>query len=278
MQDFTNMSGAIEKVPDYQKAFDENPEISMVIGAMQDFMTNEGYQVADLSASLARINNRAARDNMTMTKGGALVSSPIDELNKVAKCDITVEVFYTVKRDGPYKFVEFNVSAIDSYTSTPISTGNMGRGTSAPSTDMVNQLGEAVLSFKDKFISDMDMYYNRLFENGRQIYVRCTLAEDSPMDYEEEYDGEELSQLIENWVSDNAFKGNYSLIDKTENEVTFDYVNIPMVYTDANGRERGTDANWFGSKLRKFIEGQTGVKCKLDLVGLGEINIILGGK
>lgn len=135
-----------------------------------------------------------------------------------------------------------------------------------------------MLSFKDKFISDMDRYYDRLFQNGRQIVVRCTLAENSETNYEEEYDDEELGQLIENWISDHAMKSNYSLSDKTENEVFFDDVRIPMTYVDKNGNTKGTDANWFASQLKKYIESVTGEKCKVDVIGLGEINIILGGK
>lgn len=277
MTEYTDISGNVQKTPDFQAAFDNNAEISMIIGAMQDFMTNEGYKVEDLKSSLAKIQNRSARDNMT-TAGGGLQQSPIDMLNKTAKADINVELFYTIKKDGPYKYIEFNVSAVDAYSNTPVSTGNIGRGTSASSTDLVNQLEEAVLSFKDKFISDMDRYYERLFENGRQIVVRCTLAENSGTNYEQEYNDEELGQLIENWVSDNAMKSNYSLSDKTENELFFDDVRIPMTYVDKNGNTKGTDANWFAGNLRKYIESITGEKCKVDFIGLGEINIILGGK
>ncbi len=277
MKDYTDMSGNTQKTPDFQRAFDENPDVSMIIGAMQDFMTREGYKVEDLKGALTKLNNRSARDNMT-TAGGGLSQSPIDMLNKTAKADINVELYYTIKKDGPYKYIEFNVSAVDAYSNTPVSTGNIGRGTSASSTDLVNQLEEAVLSFKDKFISDMDLYYARLFENGRQIVVRCTLAEAADINYEEEYEGEELSQLIEDWISNNCMKGNYSLSDKTENEVFFDDVRIPMSYTDNNGNTKGTDANWFARNLRKYIETVTGLKCKNDVIGLGEVNIILGGK
>lgn len=271
------LNGQIEKVPDYQKAFDNNEYISMIIGAMQDFMTNEGYEVVDLKGQLSKLKNRSARDNMT-TAGGGLRQSPVDALNKSAKADINVELFYSIKKDGPYKYLEFNISAIDAYCSKPVSTGNMGRGTSASSTQVVNQLDEAVLSFKDKFINDMDRYYNRLFENGRQIVVRCTLAENADIDYETEYNGEELSTLIEDWISNNAMKGNYSVEDKTENEVLFDDVRIPMTYVDANGNTKGTTADSFARNLRKYIEQTTGLKCKTDVIGLGEVNIILGGK
>ncbi|MDE6396006.1 MAG: hypothetical protein K2K84_01890 [Muribaculaceae bacterium] len=277
MTDYTDMSGNTIKTPDYQAAFDNNADVSMIIGAMQDFMNKEGYEVVDLKGTLAKIQNRSARDNMT-TAGGGLQQSPIDLLNKTAKADINVELQYAIKKDGPYKYIEFNISALDAYTSKPVSTGNIGRGTSGAGTDLVNQLEEAVLSFKDNFISDMDRYYNRLWENGRQVVIRCTLAENAMTNYEEEFDDEELATLIEEWVSDNAYKGNYTLSDRTENELLFDDVRIPMTYVDKNGNTKGTDASWFGSRLRKFIEAKTGEKCKLDLIGLGEINLILGGK
>ena len=272
------IEGTTQKIPDYQRAFDENEYISMIIGAMQDFMTNNGYEVIDLKTQLAKLKNRAARDNAT-TAGGGLRQSPIDELNKTAKADINVELHYSVKKDGPYKYIEFNVSAIDPYCAKPVSTGNIGRGTSVSSTQAVNQLEEAVLSFKDKFCNDMDRYYNSLWDNGRQIVLRCTLAENADIDYETEYDGEELSTLIEDWVSEHAMKGNYTLEDKTENEVLFDDVRIPMLYTDSKtGKTRGTTADSFARDLRKYLESTTGLKCKTDVIGLGEVNIILGGK
>lgn len=280
MTEFKNASGNTQLIPDYQKAFDNNPDIRSVISAMEGFMVSQGYEVVKLENSLQKLQTRSARDNMT-TAGGGLSSSPIDELNKTAKCDIIVDVYFTIKKQGPYKFVEFNVGAIDSYTSAPISQGNIGRGTAAASTEIVNQLEEAVLSFKDKFVSDMDVYFEKLFVNGRQIVIRCTKAENSDIDYETEFDGQELGELIENFMVENAFKGNFSLESKTENEVYFDRVFIPMTETLPNGNVRGTDANWFASKVRKFIESKTkeqGVKCKVDLIGLGEVNIIMGGK
>lgn len=274
---YNELEETMQKIPDYQRAFDENEYISMIIGAMQDFMTREGYEVVDLKSQLSKLKNRSARDNMT-TAGGGLRQSPIDALNKSAKADINVELFYSVKKDGPYKYLEFNVGAYDAYCSKPISTGNIGRGTSASATQVVNQLEEAVLSFKDKFNSDMDAYYNRLFNNGRQIVLRCTLAENASIDYETEYNGEELSTLIEDWVANNAFKGNYTLEDKTENEVLFDDVRIPMTYVDANSNTRGATADSFARDLRKYIQSLTGLNCKVDVIGLGEINLILGGK
>ena len=275
VQTYIDQSGRTINIPDYQRVFDENRNMIDVISAIENFFINEGYQSAKLATVLNNIRNRSARENLT-TAGGGISSSPIDELNKIAKQDITVEVYFTIKRQGPYNYVEFNVGAVDAYTGSPISQGNIGRGTAAASYDLVNQLEEAVLSFKDKFINDMDTYYDELFANGRQVVIRCTKAENSSVDFESEYDGEELGTLIENWVSENAFKGNYSLQDKTENEVYFDYVNIPML--TSGDKPKAVSADTFSKPLAKYIEQLTGVKCRSDVIGLGEVNIILGGK
>ena len=92
MTNYTDMSGNIQKTPDFQTAFDENADISMIIGAMQDFMNQEGYKVEDLKGTLAKLQKQSARDNLT-TAGGGLQQSPIDMLNKNAKADIIVELF-----------------------------------------------------------------------------------------------------------------------------------------------------------------------------------------
>lgn len=276
MNSIEDMSGKTIKYPDYQAAFDNNAEVSMIIGVMQDFMTNEGYKVEDLKGGLEKLAKRNARKNAT-TAGGGVRTNPVNELNKIVKPDIKVELHYAIKRKGPYKYVEFNVSAVDAYTSQPISTGNIGCGTEGASYDLTAQLEEAVLSFKDKFITDMDQYYGRLFENGRPIALTCMVAENSDIDFEEDIDGRELGKHIKTWVEDHSMKGNFNLSDATEDELFFDEIRIPMTYTK-NGVEKGTDADWFGEQLQQYIESLTGVKCKMTPVGLGEIEILLGGK
>lgn len=276
MTPFTDMSGKTQSIPDYKAAFDNDEYVSMIIGAMEDFMKKENYNVGSLKQGLDNLARRNARKN-AQTAGGGVSTNPINELNKVVKPDIKVELHYAIKRQGPYKYLEFNVSAVDAYTGAPVSTGNLGRGTAAASYDIVNQLEEAVLSFKDKFITDMDQYYERLFQNGRPIVITCMVAENSPINYEEDFGGEELGQLIKSWMEDNAYKGNFNLSDATEDELFFDEVRIPMTY-NKDGVEKGTDADWFGKQLQKFIEATTGVKCKVTPVGLGEVELLLGGK
>lgn len=273
----TDMSGNTVLFPDYDKAFMADENVSKMIGAMQNFMTQEGYQVEDLQMTLSNIKKDNARDNAR--EGAAVVNkSMLDMLNETAQPDIVVELDFTFKKQGPYKYIEFQADAKDAYTGVPVSAGNIGRGTATSSTDVVNQLEEAVLSFKDKFINDMETYYGRLMTNGRQIKLVCKMGQNADFDFETEYGDEELNVLIEAWVTDNAVNGSASSARSTKSTVTFDDVRIPLVYTDSKGREKGADAKWFGRNLAKYIKEVTGTSVAVDAEGLGKVNLIVGGK
>lgn len=274
---YTDMSGEVQKAPNYDKAFLQDADVSKMIGAMQNFMINEGYQVEDLKLALENIKKDNARDNAR--EGAAVVNkSQLDILNETAQPDIVVELDFEFKRQGPYKFIEFQADAKDAYLGTPVSAGNIGRGTATSATDVVNQLEEAVLSFKDKFINDMETYYGRMLKNGRQIKLVCKVGQNTDLDFESEFGDEELNTLIENWVTDNAVNGNASSPRATKTTITFDDVRIPLTYTDGKGREKGADAKWFARNLAKYIKDTTGASVAVDSEGLGKVNVILGGK
>lgn len=278
MKPIQDMSGETKYVADYSMAFLQNDDLSKVIGAMENFMNQEGYEIQSLNSALKDLEQQDAISNVD-DAGGGVDMSPLDMILNTVTCDIKVELFYEIKREGPYKFVEFNVSAVDAYNNKPVSPGNIGRGTAAPNAQIVNQLEEAVLSFKDKFINDMDLYYNRLFENGRQIMVRCMKTSNSSVTFDDEVgdDEEILSDLLEDFITENAFKSNASTQGSvTANNITF-RVQIPMTYTDSKGREKGTSAKWFGRKVQKFLEETTGVQCSMLTQGLGAVRISLGG-
>lgn len=272
-----DMSGNDLVVSDYDKAFLTDENVSKIIGAMQNFMITEGYQVEDLQMALTNIKKDNARDNAR--EGEAVVNkSMLDMLNEAAQPDIVVELDFAFKKEGPYKYIEFQADAKDAYTGTPVSAGNIGRGTAASATDVVNQLEEAVLSFKDKFINDMETYYGRLMTNGRQIRLVCKIGQNTDLDFESEIGEDELNTLIENWVTDNAVNGNASSPRATKTTITFDDVRIPLTYTDSKGREKGADAKWFGRKLAKYIKDITNATVAVDGEGLGKVTLIVGGK
>ena len=283
MTEFNSM-GQVQKIPDYTAAFLNGDELRTVISAMADFMAANEFPLQSLEAELARIKNESAEMAMMTgkTSGGAIEESPIEALRRTAKADIILNLDYKITQMGPRRQVEFNLQAMDAYSSKIIS-GNTG--TSSPvssTTPMTTILEESVLSFKDNFLAGLQRHFDDLFANGREVSVTLMRYDSCPIDFEEEfnYEGEavELAELIEDFFAANTVNGRYSLNAKSANRLRFNQVRIPL-FGVVRGRERAIDAQQFGNQLAKMLRNEpynltVGVTPK----GLGEVWLTIGDK
>ena len=241
--EFDNMGTTIT-VPDYARAFVENSEIRTMVSAMADFMQKEGFPIQSLEQELNRLKNESAEMAMMMGKneGGEIAETPVERLRRNAKADIILNLDYTINKLGPRQQIEFNLQAIDAYSSKIIS-GNTG--TSSPistSTPITSILEESVLSFKDNFLAGLQNYFNDLFENGREITVTFLRYDTSPIDFEEEYTindyDVELADIIEAWFADNTVAGRFTTDTRSANRMRFTQVRIPLYAVNpVNGKE-----------------------------------------
>lgn len=285
VSEFNNM-GTTVTVPDYSTAFVQNTEIRTMVSAMADFMAREGFPLVSLEQELNRLKNESAEMAMMMGKneGGTIAETPVERLRRTAKADIILNLDYTIHKLGPRQQVEFNLQAIDAYTSKIIS-GNTGTSsptsTSTPPTEI---LQESVLSFKDNFLSALQNHFNDLFENGREITVTLLRYDTCPIDFEEEYTindyDVELADIIEAWFADNTVAGRFSMDTRSANRMRFTQVRIPLYSVNPiNGRETAIDADGFIRGLVNMLkkspyEIQVGRTAK----GLGEVWVTLGDK
>ena len=282
MTEFRN-SGQTWQIPDYSAAFRQNDEIRTVISAMSEFMAANEFPLQSLEAELNRINNESAEMSLMQGKSGsAIEESPVEELRRTAKADIILNLDYKVTRIGPRRQIEFNLQAIDAYSSKIIS-GNTGTSSAVSSeTPMTTILEEAVLSFKDNFLSGLQRHFDDLFANGREISVTLLRYDTSPIDFESvfEFEGEmyELAEHIDLWFSTNTVNGRYSLSDKSSNRMRFCQVRIPL-YDTVMGKERAADAQSFGNKLaRELRKDPYNLVVGVTPKGLGEVWITIGDK
>lgn len=277
-----NMGTSVSS-PDYQKALKENAEIRILISAMGDFMAKNNYPIQSLESELHRIQNEDAEMAIMMGKrsGSEIEETPIERLRRTAKADIIIDLDYSISRIGPRKQIEFNLQAIDAYSSKIIS-GNTGVGTLAD-VPITTLLEEAVLSFKDNFLDGLQRYFDDLFENGREVSVTLFRYANCPVDFEEEYDyngkDAELSEVIEAWFADNSVNGRFTLNSKSANRMRFNQVRIPLYGQNINGKKVAIQAEGFVKPLVNFLKKEpynlvVGVTPK----GLGEVWITIGDK
>jgi len=270
--------------PDYWKAMQSDSDMRSVISAMADIMAKNDFPIQSLEQELKRLRNEDAEMSVMAGKnsGASIVETPAEKLRRTAKADIILDMDYTVKKTGPRKQVSFNLQAIDAYSSKIIS-GNTGIGTDA-NLPMAALLNEAVLSFKDNFLSGLQHYFDDMFVNGREITVALLRYDSgSPVDFQTEFiynsQDAELNEIIQAWMDDNAVKGRYTLSTNSANMMRFTQVRIPLYGQNLNGKDVAIDASGFVKPLVKMLKGEP-YQLEVGTVtkGLGEIWLTIGDK
>ncbi len=266
--------GSVQKFPDYKKAFQENTDLLLVISKINELMVDRGFPLKNLESEMKSIGNESAEDAMMTSKSGADVTeTPIDKLRKTAKADIWIQLTWKVNTTGPKKSITFNLQGIDAYTDKQIA-GASGTGPQSFSTELPVLLEEAVLSQLDNFNAQLQKHFDDLFANGREITLRLKVWSSSQTNLETEFEGNELGQNIEKWVSDNTVEHRFSTSDATESMMLFEQVRIPLY----NATGMAMDARGWGQELRKYLKSKYSVDSKVMTKGLGSVTLVIGEK
>lgn len=276
-QTFDNQ-GTPKVVPDYRAALQKSTDLLLVISKINEMMAERGFPLKNLESCLKSLENQSAEDAMLTSKTGAAVAeSPIDALKKVAKADIWMQLTYKINQFGPKKSLTFILQGLDAYTDKQVASAN-GTGAQSFTPEVAILLEEAVLSHIDNFNSQLQMHFDDLFANGREVTVRIKVWDDAGYDLEEEFGDKELGQIIEDWMADNTVNGRFNTSDATENMMYFEQVRIPLQIEESDGRVRQVDARrWLGN-LRKYLKSNYEIESKLMTQGLGQAQLVIGGK
>lgn len=268
--------GVQEHTPDYKRAVKTDKELTNVISKIGALMADRGFPLKDLSTTISGIEQREAEERLITSKAGSQIAeSLLDKIRRVAKADIILSVDWTVNQSGPKKSITYNLQALDAYTNKQIAAV---QGTGAPSmaAETVLLLEEAIVLNMDNFASRLQTYFDDLFANGREVTVRVRVFDNgSGIDLESEYDGMELTEVIDDWMWQNTVEHRYSKVDGTENYIDFSQVRIPLFRE--NGRAMDTET--FVRNLSKYLrQAPYNLTSKVLTRGLGEAVLIIGEK
>ena len=124
------------------------------------------------------------------------------------------------------------------------------------------------------FSTQLNNHFNDVQTNGREITLQIRCWDSGMITLEEENeDGDELIDVIAEWVEDNTVNGAFNLASNTETRAKFEQVRIPMF----NEKGRAMDARMFANQLRKHLREQS-IECKVMNKGLGEAVLVIGEK
>lgn len=274
-QTFDNQ-GTLEKIPDYKTAVATDKQLNAVISKINILMADKGFPLKDLQQNLKSIANLSAEDRLitSKTSGAAITESPLDRLRRTAKADIILEIDWTVNTVGPKKSITYNLRALDAYSNKQVA-GAEGTGQPSFSAELPVLLEEAVQDHMDVFAERLQAHFDDLLTNGREVVLDMRIFDTSAVDFEKEYDGYELNEIIDNWLADNCVNHRFSKSDATETMILYEQVRIPLY--KANGMAQ--DTYGFARDLARFLGAAPyNIKVKTVNRGLGRCLLVFGEK
>jgi hypothetical protein len=254
-------------------------DLKLAIAKINDLMAERGFPLKDLEQQVKLIQQQTAEQNLVTSKSGnEMAESPIDNLLRVAKADIIIELTWDIKEQGPKRTLSYILEGKDSYTGKSIGGSN---GTSSPSfsADVSVLLEEAVVAHIDNFNNRLQSYFDDLFANGREVALEIRVFADNAagIDMESEVgpNGDELAEVIDAWMAENTVQGRFSKLGSSENYIAYEQVRIPLY--NAKGVAMDTEA--YARQLRNFLRKEPyNIPVKVLNRGLGKCILVLGEK
>lgn len=274
-QTFDNQ-GTPEQIPDYKAAVSTDKQLNAVISKINILMADRGFPLKDLQQNVKSINNLSAEDRLITSKrsGSAITESPLDRLRRTAKADIILEIDWTVNTLGPKSSITYNLRALDAYSNKQVA-GAEGTGMGSFSAELPVLLEEAVQDHMDAFTARLQEHFDDLLENGREVVLDMRIFDSSTVDFEKEYNGYELNEVIDNWLADNCVNHRFSKSDATETMILYEQVRIPLY--KQNGMAQ--DTYGFARDLARFLGAAPyNITVKTINRGLGRCLLVFGEK
>lgn len=280
LQKYDNQ-GKTEYVPDYEKALITSTDLKQAINTINTLMAKRGFPIKNLEASLKTLKSESAEDAMMTSKmGDAIAESPIDILRRTAKADIWIEIeWYTSQeKGGSMTRLTYSMNALDAYTDVVVAgvPPTTGKEVYTSSFQLPIMMEAAIQGQFDPFCNTMQNYFKKLSTDGRAIKIRVLTWDSMEDGVMAEYDGDELHEIIEDWIAENTVKGKFGSpeISPSGNRMTIEQVMIPL----QNEKGRDLDARTWARGLQKMLRNKYDIESNLSSKGLGQIQFILGGK
>ncbi len=241
---------------DIRKILDVSNNKRQVIAQISGAFADKGFATKDFYANFKSISNNAAfeADSQTDLKSQIIASSG---------ADIFVEVDININCQNEGNSVRVVLKAYEASTAKVLASkiGDSGKFY----TNNIGKLGsKAVEKAMEGFLVTMQQSFNDIVVNGRSIVVNVSFNETSDYDTTSEVgdSGDELRDLLEEWMEKNSYKNYYHIQGTTAKKMIFDDVRIPL--KDENGNNY--NINKFSRSLANFFKG-LGMSVERDLNG-----------
>ncbi|KXK40187.1 MAG: hypothetical protein UZ09_BCD002000453 [Bacteroidetes bacterium OLB9] len=223
---------------------DENKRIALT--KVKEGFDSRGFTTVDFVAKL-----KAAKDNNIFTSENQ--SDIKSQIIDMSGADVYVQSEVIVEKGQSGNSVKLILTAYEASTGNSLSNkvGESGKFY----TDDFNKLAsKAVENCIEDFLNTIQEKFSDIVNNGKSIIIDISFDSNSEYTMSSEIGSEGLllSDEIEMWMENNAFKNNYHLQGTTDLKMIFDDVRIPLK-DQATGNNY--NPNKFALEMHKFFRG-----------------------
>ena len=242
---------------DIRKALDVSNDKRQVIAQISGAFADKGFATKDFYANFKSVSaNSAFEDDVQTDLKSQIIQS--------SGADIFVEADININFQNDGNSVRVIIKACESSTSKVLASkiGDSGR---FYTTDIGKLGAKAVAKAMDGFLTTMQQSFDDIVINGRSIVVNVSFSEMSDYDTTTEVgdSGNELRDVLEEWMEKNSYKNYYHIQGTTAKKMIFDDVRIPLK-DPASGKNY--NINKFSKSLANFLKG-FGMSVSRDMNG-----------
>lgn len=210
-----------------------------VLTSIKEEFDNRGFTTIDFIGKFKAMSNLSAANETNQTD---LMSEIIN--NSSADIYITAEIMLNRRSDGALS-TNIILNAYDTGTGQSLANKQASAGPFR-TTDVAKLADVAIKKDMDLFLNNMQGKFNDIVANGKSIVINIGVDEGSSMTLSDEVgsDGNMLSDEIELWMEENAYKKNYHIAGSSDKTMQFDDVRIPY----------DTKINKFAMSLNRFFK------------------------
>lgn len=235
---------------------ESNVNKRVAITKVKEGFDNRGVNTIDFLAKVKQLQTDRAfeMENRTSIK---------QQIVEMSGADIYVETEVSVNYSEKGNSVTIILTGYDSFSGHSLSN----KVCTSPRfyTDDINKLTEkAVEACIEEFLDTMNEKFGDIVENGRSLSLNITFAEESAFDMDSEVgeDNDLLSDAIEDWLAENAYKNYFHIQGATATKLIVDDVRVPL--RDDRGNSYRTSK--FAAAFRNHLKS-LGIDSSRDIQG-----------
>lgn len=218
----------------------------IAITKIKEAFDSRGFTTIDFVAKLkaAKDNNVFTSDNQTDIK---------TQVIQMSGADIYVQAEVDIQKGQAGTSVNLILTGFEASTGNSLSN-KVGESGKFYTDDISKLAKKAVENIVEDFLNVMQLKFTDIVNNGKSVIIDISFDSDSQYNMASEIgtDGLPLSDQIEMWMEQNAYKNNYHLQGTTDLRMIFDDVKIPL---KDQGTNRNYNPNKFALEIFKFLKG-----------------------